>query len=271
MAHVLKIPMAFEYRPYPCLWSVEHGEITGWVFDKKFAGFDDVDGVWLTAPGLEERLSVFVGDLGFPAEIQEKIERAGRRPDLATICRGCSVEILVRDDTQHRKMRAGRRLGKVQDAWEMRREFFRLKQDTHELLEFLNKWGEWDIEGANRFSSTIWRERDLLRKSLLGAPWFGNPRSGLFGSARSGLPFGEPLSKYPYYLLQPKCCEDALRTTVSLDLLQRVKFSVCARRDCRAPFAIESQHKRKFCCQYCAHLESVRKQRRETTKTRKGR
>lgn len=54
-----------------------------------------------------------------------------------------------------------------------------------------------------------------------------------------------------------------LMATVYADLIRGMKFKCCKRGDCGRPFAVESKHKRKFCCQYCAHLESVRKGRRK--------
>ena len=197
-----------------------------------------------------EALVVNVGDITFPVEIQEELE-GPVTPDIAILCRGYPIEVFVSEDSQSQEQ--------VQDAWQMRREFFQLDQNTQELLKFLNRWGEWSLQ-RTILPSVILRERDWLRESLLGKTrWFGSSFS---------MTFPRPMREYPHYLLEASDCRQALSTTVTLDLLRRVKSRLCARRDCGVPFAIESQHKRKFCCQYCAHLVSVRKQRREAKKTK---
>lgn len=53
----------------------------------------------------------------------------------------------------------------------------------------------------------------------------------------------------------------AIVTSIEVDHLRGAKFGVCARNDCRAFFEITSQHSRKYCTIYCAHLESVRRTR----------
>jgi hypothetical protein len=68
--------------------------------------------------------------------------------------------------------------------------------------------------------------------------------------------------EYPYFLSIAGNCQEAIRTTITLDLLRRVKFRICARPDCASPFPVENRHRRKYCRQYCAHIESIRKQRR---------
>jgi hypothetical protein len=77
-----------------------------------------------------------------------------------------------------------------------------------------------------------------------------------------------PREQYPHYLLRASNCQTAILNAILIDLLRKVKFRLCARPDCRAPFAIESKHRRDYCSQYCAHLESVRRQRRAEAKKR---
>jgi hypothetical protein len=54
----------------------------------------------------------------------------------------------------------------------------------------------------------------------------------------------------------------AILATVQFKLAQGARFRTCARKDCRLPFEITSQHKRRFCTQYCAHLTSLRRRRK---------
>src|SRR5262249_11855052 len=67
--------------------------------------------------------------------------------------------------------------------------------------------------------------------------------------------------QYPHFGLTVVGCQEALRTTITIDILKNVRFRLCARHDCRTPFPVETRHQREYCCQYCAHLESVRRQR----------
>ena len=53
----------------------------------------------------------------------------------------------------------------------------------------------------------------------------------------------------------------AIVTTIELDHLRGAKFGACARTDCPQFFEITSNHKRKYCSQYCAHFASVRRTR----------
>ncbi|MGD0975201.1 MAG: hypothetical protein ABR866_14020 [Candidatus Korobacteraceae bacterium] len=75
---------------------------------------------------------------------------------------------------------------------------------------------------------------------------------------------------YPHYVLRATSCRRAILDTIVIDHLRKVQFRLCARPDCRTPFAIESRHQREYCCQYCAHIESVRKQRAAKKQTLQG-
>jgi hypothetical protein len=74
---------------------------------------------------------------------------------------------------------------------------------------------------------------------------------------------------YPHFSINRNLCLGAIDATITIDFLRKVKFRPCKRQDCGKPFAIESHHKRKYCSQYCGHLESMRKQSRERAKQAK--
>ena len=77
-------------------------------------------------------------------------------------------------------------------------------------------------------------------------------------------------SLMPRLTINVPCCLEALRLSVEIDMVRGVKFRQCARKDCRAPYPVETRHKRRYCSQHCAHLVSVRrsavKQRRANKK-----
>ena len=141
------------------------------------------------------------------------------------------------------------------DAWHMRDDFLRLANDAASALASLDKWGCWDYKKYLRLHELVRLQR-AVKEALISPPekWFTGPFS--FPSIWQRRP------TYPYFALKTDMCESAIRMTVTVDLLQQVKFAICARRDCAALFAISSKHKRKYCSQYCGHLESVRRNRK---------
>jgi hypothetical protein len=164
--------------------------------------------------------------------------------------------------------RKGPQAGRVENAWTMRDEFFHLhRNDNDALLKFLNRWGWWRSwesfdSSVAETAASIWDLQQIFRSAVSGTlgTWLNDSRNEFFPM------IVRPQSGFPPYLLSLRSCELAIRATITIDLLQRVEFRICARRDCRAPYAIESGHARKYCTQYCGHLVSVRKNRREQRK-----
>jgi hypothetical protein len=112
------------------------------------------------------------------------------------------------------------------------------------------------------FPAEMWNFREKCL-SVLGAPkkptreWFANEKV---------LPQFS-VSPYPHYVLLASGCQTAIRNTITIDLLKQVRpRRRCARLDCRAPFDVNNRHRRKYCTPACAHLESVRRQRRRAEK-----
>jgi len=181
---------------------------------------------------------------------------------------------------------------KLADAWLMREEFFHLKSgDTGQLLRFLNKWGLWteEPEGwedpnlsghpslrCSVFVDRVWEDKRLFREAVIGSaidwlkpdydPDVPETEVGQVNDLFTLVTFR---NKYPYHFLRATGCELAIRTTITIDLMRKVKFRICARPDCATPFPIESRHRRAYCCQYCAHLESVRRNRQNPQGPRK--
>lgn len=55
----------------------------------------------------------------------------------------------------------------------------------------------------------------------------------------------------------------SILATIELDHLRGAKFGACARPDCHSFYEVTSRHKRKYCTQYCAHLEAQRRVRKK--------
>jgi hypothetical protein len=168
--------------------------------------------------------------------------------------------------------------GRTADAWTMRREFLKMKQDPWVLVEFLRKWGTWDEKqlGSSNLAPSanssiqnfvvpdeIWELQSIYREALLRPPdeWLCNGVDPFKGA------YATPM--YPHFILEHHQCRPAIEATITIDLLKKVKFRKCKRPDCSEVFALESRHKRAYCGQPCAHLESVRKQRRAAAKLKK--
>jgi len=189
------------------------------------------------------------------------------------------------------------------DGWECRDEFFRLPQNENSLLGFLSKVGVWQARRAGAVVpyvftpvapfiykaskemmqhcqeghpppvsvDAMWDFRKSLRESLKNRKKFietrapaRRPRSGLealLAVDKFDLRF--ELEKNPEGVVTVTDARHMLLTTVYVDVVRGLRFKYCQRSDCGAPFAVESEHERKFCTQYCGHLESIRKKRRE--------
>jgi hypothetical protein len=170
-------------------------------------------------------------------------------------------------------------LHKERDPWQMRDEFLRLKRDDEALLDFVNKWGEWDSEvlfpiGGQTIARKIdhycprfilpdrvWKMQDFYRSALRTPAEEWLTRFAMLGGLKKR-------STFPYLAANSASCRTAIETTITIDLLKKVRFRACARPDCDNVFSLDSRHKRKYCQQYCGHLESVRKQRQATQKAK---
>jgi hypothetical protein len=290
MAHNIQMPLAFEFRPLRASWDSVVAEITGLALSKS------------PSDELQFSAKVHKGDttylLGIPWwALPEEVlrlysEKSTVRPDV----RGHSAELLVCSPVS---VRSDKR--PEADAWTMRKEFLHLKRNTKSLLAFLNKWGVWGttptVSGFPEPASvppTGRVRRDLGPRTVdidLDPNWLSNIFASGVDHQAYILPVGIwnfqqkcrktltsrtdnwltdfqkllPLTlrrRYPYFLLGTSNCREAIVHTITLDLLKNVQFRICARGDCGAPFPIENQHRREYCCQYCAHIESVRRQRR---------
>jgi len=174
------------------------------------------------------------------------------------------------------------------DTWTCRDEFFKLKSDA-DLLGFLNKTGlwfadetiaglakEWHLTSQNGVFpiavTDIWTFRERIRGMLLQRTFSS---SAYLDFANTG--FSVPCGDFPVHYETSSVASgeiivtqtlQALLATVFIDVARGIKFKVCARKDCKKPFPLESKHKRKFCSQYCGHLVSQRDKREIERKKR---
>ena len=257
MAHILQIPISFDFRLSQVAWAQVHARITGWW--KRHDGTIDSDNLTaeIDEPPMEKESIRFPLEDLPPGEWDRCVEvpiDESFDAEIELICSEFQPQLLVCEagrylsDSEFNKLRPG-------DAWEMREEFLRVEADGTSSVEFLEKWGRWT---AARWVALgeILSLQAAVREALTSAPtkWFTRPFSAL--SVRRHRP------EYPFFMLPTNECRSAICMTVTIDLLRRVKFKVCARGDCGQPFPVTSKHDRKYCSQYCGHLDSVRRNRK---------
>jgi hypothetical protein len=158
----------------------------------------------------------------------------------------------------------------------MRDEFFALGDSFYDALQFLNRWGLWNFDpiyerGSFTLLGTICSFA-LASPHRLLAQRDSYIRAAA-GSARAWLTTATPLSlketdKRPYFVVERSYCEEAIKATLTIDHLGRVKFGICKRHDCRRLFKRTTAQKRLYCTPECAHLANVRKLRAEKRKSK---
>lgn len=178
----------------------------------------------------------------------------------------------------------------IYDPWEERARFFRIKEGDNEgLIKFLQSVGLFkspelpgdpdehtspvtDPDGLHHTArytsemaiSAVWSFRRAIENSLQNL----RRHTGRYKDfdARIILMQGQPK-----VLITTCTFFDSVLLTLAVDRVQRAKVRKCARPDCEALFSSVSAHAKKFCCWYCGHLESVRKQRRNAKRAKKQR
>ncbi len=165
------------------------------------------------------------------------------------------------------------------DAWKVREEFLSLKSEA-DFLGFLNRVGRfsagvagsghWDLKDFKgwqqvfreflKCSPAMWP--NYLVKLTAAAPGFNvrliHMEMGVSLESRLRIRLSWQRRSAVIWVTE---AVSAILATIHIDHLRGLRFRFCARRDCRRPFEITSRHRRKYCQQYCAHLESLRRMR----------
>jgi len=72
-------------------------------------------------------------------------------------------------------------------------------------------------------------------------------------------------STFPHFVHVANDCFSCMIASITIDFLRKIPFRICKRSDCGTPFAADRRGKQ-YCSQYCAHLVSLRKARKELKK-----
>jgi|SRR5215831_2238869 len=256
MAHIIKIPFLFEFRLSRRAWAPARARITGWW--KRDDGNVDSDNLVAEIEGNPAKKELIQFPLhGLPR--RELFACTDIPPDencdheIELICSGFQPQLLLTEtsrylvDSEFKKLPPG-------DAWQMRDDFLRVESSVASAITFLEEWGRWSPRRWVALKEILSMQAAVRKAMSSPAKWFTTPFSAL-GPWRKR-------PEYPFFVLSTAECSAAISMTVTIDLLLRTPFKCCARWDCGHPFPIRSKHKRKYCSQYCGHLESVRRSRK---------
>jgi hypothetical protein len=157
------------------------------------------------------------------------------------------------------------------DPWEVRKAFLAVKTDD-EILAFLNETGRFErkADALGLWGFDDFREWQRVVKELL-KPY---PRNWLNALSRA-VPDQTKRILFPkdfsgqfqsmgytsHVVITMKETLSALLATVFIDRLRGAKIKFCARPDCKKEFQVKSNHRRDYCTQSCAHLQSLRRLR----------
>lgn len=179
------------------------------------------------------------------------------------------------------------------DAWDCREEFLSIPDGDNEKMRlYLERVGIWLDDSGEYYDqarevaehrkaghphavavSGLWKCQMMLKRSLINPRAFKEKYGLTLGRPESGLQLLHETKKvmeFPLSMELGKAATgvipltDAFRmllATVFIDAIRGIRFKVCKRKDCRKPFPLESKHNRKFCCWYCAHITTVRRNR----------
>jgi hypothetical protein len=300
VAHHIDVPVEFRFEVESAIWCIGVARPVGWSMAIRSGPILEViepsthRGLRETIsdeylPELSDEMKTYVNryeprSLIWSPSSNRKVEALSQ--EIERDFGGIKIELLICDHPDRSMAETFESLGlgsidlathteKI-DAWTLRDEFLRVKREPPDLLRFLNRWGiwSWDTrysrtgslgdEGKWKpslvFANPIWLYQDSIKSTLQSDPsmWLSHYRPGGFSTK----------DKFPYFEYKTSTCKEAIEATITFDFLQGTKFRLCALKDCRVPFKLESGHKRRFCMQYHAHLASVRRNRKQALRGR---
>lgn len=162
------------------------------------------------------------------------------------------------------------------DVFRLRDQFFEIK-NPEQGVRFFAEFGIFGAEYRDSFQTGL-SFADLLGwQELLKECWLTEPSEWETLTGRySRLPHATDVLQIPEFSidvepslrmrLQCESVRDAIMAATYLDKLSKVKSSMCQRPDCHVVFKHESGHERKYCSPECAHVEAVRRHRRNRSR-----
>jgi hypothetical protein len=257
VAHIVQIPVLFEFRKAKIQWGEARAKVVGWRDDNPGQKMSLHLIAEVHCAGQKSRIAIPLVKL--PEQQRKECLPAVGKPQshqrVREICSSLELPYFVHNTKTHFPGDELRKNTSPGDAWLMRDEFLSLKGDREKTLAFLNKWGRWAGLRSYVDFTEIANLQEEVRTALTKSPdeWFSTLAFPTMVNSRS--------TQFPYFTMLTDACQVAIRMATTIDLLQHIEFKTCARLDCAKPFAVRSKRKRDYCSQYCAHLESVRRGR----------
>lgn len=293
MAHLIRLPVELQFQAEPAVWHTATAFPSSWFFAMyssdvpmfkvlepvQFRGLEQSVLAEHLAENLRTRIEAVVRDESRPEEAERDWRKRERRilkrlkKRMPEEFANDVIRVLICERPKHLldSYEAYRRI----DPWPMRDEFLRARTLAH-LAAFLNKYGAFgtgmepraDVGGE--YGRITWKphivlpgevrkHQEAIKSGLKSgaAKWFEHVDFELYSRP-----------DFPHFVHTLYDIQSSLYATVTIDFLRGVKFRSCARTDCGLLFKLESRHKRRYCGQYCAHLESVRRTRRKHRRAR---
>lgn len=159
-----------------------------------------------------------------------------------------------------------------QTPHEMITEFLAVERgDIEALLHYLNATGVWDVEVTEPTIESLWEVQDKLRAIVTRKKWGYTPEvlleEELGDESSLRVRLLSPERRHPGRIeISVSDTRTALFTAAWVEWTGGIRRAYCARRDCPdhrpglVPFELTRPDKR-YCSQYCAHLESLRQSR----------
>jgi hypothetical protein len=258
VAHIIQIPVSVEFRTTKIQWEEVRANITGWRNQQGEAPAQLIAGI-RTISGKKKTIAFPLSKLPYKERKQclGALEEGHSEGAVTDICSGLDLRFFVHDRKTYIEDLDLREHSQAADAWQLRDDFLNLKPNGETVLAFLGKWGRWkshrnyvDLAEIIAFQQAVRQAltspAEIWFRSLYASPPVVNSRS----------------SKFPYFVILTDACTAAMSIATTMDLLRHLKFKICARSDCANTFQVTSSHRRDYCTQYCAHLESMRRSRK---------
>jgi hypothetical protein len=251
MAQTISLPVQFTFRNTRASWLLAKAVPCGWPRHT----LDEV-AVKVVSPDQYKEIRGRVLIDGLPLPLRDVLNEGFLKPVRASVKRTEFPILLCIPYGEPKALKM--------DPWHIREDLLSLKRSTEDLLTFLNRYGAWagaflehqhePLHPQTWTESEIWATQDRVKNALQkGAKeWFKSGWTTLELRTRPD---------FPHFFQEFDSVSEALSTSISIDFLRGVRFRICPRIDCGSPFPADRKGKR-YCSQYCAHLVSVRRNRR---------
>ena len=167
--------------------------------------------------------------------------------------------------------------------WELREQFLAVDKHPDEVVNFLNRtaWHggpheetDWPRGRRMRNVEDFTQLQNLVRIALRRRykNWknlkarFLERTNVLLSGVEATIRWSK---KRPVVRIEVESPFDAIIVSVKIDAMMGERFRFCARRDCQRLYKVRSRHSRRYCRQYCAHIENVRRTRKRKQRKRK--